>query len=54
MDYLWQNITIDFIMKLLKLEDISIGVKYNNILIIVDKLSKYIYLILYNKRFTAK
>ena len=42
---------MDFIVKLPKSEDISIDIKYNNILIIVDKLTKYIYLILYNELF---
>ena len=53
-DYLWQNITIDFIVKLLKLEDLTISTKYDSILIIVDKFTKYIYLISYNKKFTVK
>ena len=45
---------MDFIIKLLKLENISIEVKYDSILVIVDKLTKYIYLISYNERFTTK
>ena len=45
---------MDFIVKLLKSKDISIGVKYNNILIVVDKFTKYIYLISYNEEFTIK
>ena len=53
-DYSWQNITMDFIIKLLKSEDVSIGIKYNNILIVMDKFIKYIYLILCNKGFTIK
>ena len=53
-DYLWQDITIDFIMKLLKSEEIITRVKYDSILVIMDKLTKYTHLILYNKRFTVK
>ena len=45
---------MDFIIKLLKLENISIEVKYNSILIVVDKFIKYIYLIFCNKKFTVK
>ena len=45
---------MDFIVKLLRSEDVSIEVKYNSILVIVNKLIKYIHLILYNKKFTVK
>ena len=45
---------MDFIVKLPKLEEITIGVKYNNILMVVDKFIKYAYLISYNEGFTAK
>ena len=41
-------------MKLPKSEDISIEIKYNNILIVVDKFTKYIHLISYNKKFIVK
>ena len=37
---------MDFITKLSKSEDIVIKIKYNNILIVVDKLIKYMHLIL--------
>ena len=53
-DYFWQNITIDFIMKFPKSEDLTTDTKYDNILIVVDKLIKYAHLILYNKGFMAK
>ena len=45
---------MDFIIKLLKLEDLVINIKYDSILIVVDKLTKYVYLISYNEKFTAK
>ena len=50
---LWQNIVIDFITKLPESKNTIIKIKYNHILVIVNKLTKYIYLILYNERSTA-
>lgn len=38
---------MDFIIKLLKSKEPMIGVCYNSILVIVDKLTKYAYYILY-------
>ena len=48
-DYFWQNITMDFITKLPKSENLSIEKSYNSISIILDKLTKYIYLISNNE-----
>ena len=48
------KITIDFIVKFSRSEDINIEIKYNSILIIINKLTKYIYFILYKKLFKAK
>ena len=45
---------MDFIMKLLKSENVSTEVKYDNILVVVDKLIKYVYLILCKKDFIVK
>ena len=45
---------MDFIVKFLQLEDINSNIKYNNILIIIDKLIKYIYFILCKKTFEVK
>ena len=45
---------MDFIVKFPKSEDISIDMKYDSILIVVDKLIKYIYFILYIEIFKAK
>ena len=42
------------IVKFLGSEDINIKIKYNSILIVVNKLTKYIYFILYKKLFKAK
>jgi hypothetical protein len=40
---------MDFVIKLLFLRESWTGYKYNFILIIMNKLIKYIYIILYNK-----
>ena len=40
---------MDFIVKLPKSEDYIIGVLYNSILVVVNKLIKYLYLILYKE-----
>ena len=45
---------MDFIVKFQRSEDIIIEQKYNDILIIMNKISKYMYLILYNKGFLVK
>jgi hypothetical protein len=42
-------IILDFIVKLLLLRDLITGIKYDFILVITDKLTKYIYIILYLK-----
>jgi hypothetical protein len=43
----WTLIVLDFVIKLLLLQDLITGVKYDSILVIMDKLTKYIYIILY-------
>ena len=45
---------INFIIKLLKLENSIINIEYNNILIIIDKFIKYVCLISYNKKSVIK
>jgi hypothetical protein len=45
----WISIILDFVIKLLLLQDLIIRIKYNFILIITDRLTKYIYIILYLK-----
>ena len=45
---------MDFIVEFLKLEDIGIGLKYNNILVIINKLTKYVLFILYMEIFEVK
>ena len=41
-------------VKLLPLKELILNIKYNIILIITDKLTKYIYMILYSKIYMAK
>ena len=43
----WDLISIDFIVKLLKLEELIIKVIYDSILVIVDRLIKFTYFIPY-------
>jgi hypothetical protein len=50
----WTSIVLDFVVKLLLLQDPITGIKYNFILVITDKLIKYIYIILYLKASTAE
>jgi hypothetical protein len=43
----WTSIILDFMVKLLLLQDPIIGVEYDSILVVTDRLTKYIYMILY-------
>jgi hypothetical protein len=43
----WTLIILDFVVKLLLLRDPIIGIEYDFILVITDRLTKYIYIILY-------
>ena len=45
---------MDFIIKFLKSKNISTNIKYNNILIVIDKLIKYAHLLSYIDIFQAK
>ena len=42
----WKSIALNFITKLLFLIDLIIGIKYNAILIIMNRFIKYIYFLL--------
>ena len=44
---------MDFITKLLASSDVVIGIKYDSILVIVDKLIKYTEMILFKETYTA-
>jgi hypothetical protein len=43
----WTSIVLDFVVKLLLLQDPITGIEYDSILVITDRLIKYIYIILY-------
>jgi hypothetical protein len=43
----WTSIVLDFVVKLLLSRDPITGIKYDFILVITDRLTKYIYIILY-------
>jgi hypothetical protein len=50
----WTLIVLDFIVKLLLLQDPITRIKYDSILVIMDKLIKYTYIILYLEASTAE
>jgi hypothetical protein len=50
----WQDMTLDFITKLLLSKEPMIGVIYNSIMIVTDRLTKYAYFIPYLKSFSAE
>ena len=50
----WSSITIDFITKLPISKDSAIGVIYDSILIVVDRLTKWIYFFLYKETQTIQ
>jgi hypothetical protein len=47
-------IVLDFVIKLLLLRDLITGIEYDSILVITDRLIKYIYIILYLEASTAE
>ncbi len=49
----WESVTMDFIMKLLTSKDLAWGVKFNSILTIVDRLTKYTMFIPFKETATA-
>ena len=53
-DIPWKSISWDFIVKLPKSKDPMTGVEYNSILVIVERLTKYMILVLYHKSSTAE
>src|SRR6266571_8070377 len=51
---LWEVVSWDFIVKLLRSKDLVMGQEYNSILVIVDKATKWGYFILCIKEMLAK
>ena len=54
LEKLWEVILWDFIVKLLKSKDPVTEQKYDSILVIVDKLTKWGYFILYTKKMSVE
>ena len=50
---LWNKVIIDFIIKLIKLKYPIIKERYNTILVIINRFTKYSYLILFNQKYTV-
>jgi hypothetical protein len=50
----WTLIALDFVVKLLLSRDPITGIKYDFILVIIDKLTKYTYIILYLEASTVE
>jgi hypothetical protein len=50
----WQDITLDFITKLPKSEDPVTKIKYDSILVIVDRLTKYALILPFKETYTAE
>src|SRR5438477_321113 len=49
----WKVITMDFIVKLLKLKELLTNMEYDSIWVVMCKLTKYVYLIPYIEKSTA-
>jgi hypothetical protein len=47
-------IILDFVIKLLLSRDLITGIKYDSILVVIDRLTKYIYIILYLEASTVE
>jgi hypothetical protein len=50
----WTLIILDFVVKLLLSRDPIIGIEYDFILVVTNRLTKYIYIILYLEASTAE
>jgi hypothetical protein len=50
----WTLIVLDFVVKLLLSQDLIIGIEYDSILVVIDRLTKYTYIILYLEASTAE
>jgi hypothetical protein len=50
----WKNIALDFIVKLLLSKEVFTGVTYDLILVVINRLTKYAYFILYKEGSTAE
>ena len=51
---IWQDMTLDFVTKLLPFKKLITGVIYDSIIVVTDRLTKYAYFIPYFKSFSAE
>ncbi len=51
---LWSSVTMDFITKLPLSKDTTMGLEYDSILTVVDRLTKWIYFLLYKELWIAE
>ena len=51
---LWEDMSIDFITKLPKSKDPVTGITYNLIMVIVDRFTKYLIVVLFKETHTAE
>ena len=51
---LWEDMLIDFIIKLPKSKDPVTAITYNSIMVIVDRFTKYLIVVLFKKTHTAE
>ena len=50
----WKLVALDFVVKLPLSKDLLTGVEYDSILVITDRLTKYVYMILYMEASTTE
>ena len=50
----WEEIIMNFIIKLLKFKDSIINVVYDSILVMIDRLIKYLHIVSFNETYIAK
>ena len=51
---LWEDMSMDFITKLPKSKDPVTGITYNLIMVIVDRFTKYLIVVLFKETHTAE
>jgi hypothetical protein len=51
---IWQDVTLNFITKLLLSKELMTGVIYDFIMVVTDRFTKYVYFIPYFKSFSAE
>ena len=54
LDIPWEEITMDFITKLPKSKDLTTRVLYNSIMVVINRLTKYLHFIAFKETFNAE